>query len=161
MIYLHVIVFGLIALVPEWRRTGLIICLAASANLVYADFIDGLAISGDYDAVVFHAMVDAIVAYTVLRWGSKGRFGQAAVLTLFMTWNLALLIDYLAPPYPLYEAYEPGMLALNIIQVMLVIGGIHAMVGGALEHLKRGIRAGHRRPVLDYRDTLEHLEELP
>lgn len=154
----HVVVFGAVALVPEWRRTALIIAVFALANIGYQDWLDTIAATGNKDVIAIHAMIDAITLFVVLNWGSKGmftarnifwksggaRFLQASVLTLFMTWNLALLLDYKSSPYPIYESYSQVIFALNLIQILLISGGIYAVANLVLERARRPVLGRER-----------------
>jgi len=149
MPHILLIVFGLVAFVPEWRRTCLIICAASLANVLYQPLLELAAERGDQWILVVHGIADAITIVVLLAWGSKGRMLQASVLALFIAWNLALAVDYLAPPYPIDQSYMGVIFALNIIQILLISGGIYAVVGNAikfiLDTLSRPVLGGVRR----------------
>ena len=155
MPYVFLIVFGLVVFVPEWRRTALIIFIAAFANVLYAPIVDAAAALGDQRATIAHVFADFITILALLKWGSRGKFTarnifkkaggakflQAGILTAFMTWNLALLLDYKSSPYPIYESYSQVIFALNIVQILFISGGIYAGANSILE----GVRQRHYR----------------
>ena len=143
------VVFAAVSFIPEWRRTALIICAASLANAIYQPLLETVAAAGDQRVLVVHGVAELITILALLAWGSKGRFLQIGVLTLFISWHLALAIDYLAPPYPIYESYMGVIFTLNIIQILLISGGIYAVVGNAikfiLDTLSRPVLGGVRR----------------
>jgi len=152
MPHIHLVIFGLVAFVPEWRRTCLIIALFALLNIAYQPLVDNAADEGNQIIHLIYALVDFIAILALLWWGSKGefsakaiftqpgaaRFLQAGILTFFIATNLALLLDYKAPPYPMYYAYEKVIFALNIIQLFLISGGIYAVVGNTIKFILGG-----------------------
>ena len=123
----------------------MIICVASLANVLYQPLLELAAERGDQWILVVHGTADAITVVVLLAWGSKGRLLQASVLVLFIAWNLALAVDYLAPPYPIDQSYMRVIFALNIIQILLISGGIHAVVGNTIKFILGWIP----RPVLD------------
>lgn len=131
------VIFGAVAMIPEWRRTALIICVASLANILYQPLLESAALQNDDAIVVIHGAADAITVFALLKWGSKGRLLQASVLLLFILWNLAFLIDYKTQSYVLYDSYMGVIFALNIIQILVFSGGIYAMVNGVLEGIRR------------------------
>lgn len=130
------VIFGMVAFIPEWRRTCLIICIASLANVIYQPILEIAATNDDQWVLAVHAIADAITIFALLIWGSRGKFLQASVLTLFISTNLVLAADYLAPPYPFYESYMGVIFTLNIIQILLISGGIYAVAGNSIKFFK-------------------------
>ena len=144
MPHIHLVIFGLVAFVPEWRRTCLIIVLFAILNIAYQPLVDIAADEGNQIIHLIYALADFITILALLKWGSKGRLLQASILTAFIAVNFALLLDYKFPPYPVYEVYPQVIFALNIIQLFLISGGIYAVAGNTIKFIMDRVY----RPVL-------------
>lgn len=169
MPHIILVVFAAVSFIPEWRRTCLIICAASLANVLYQPLLELAAERGDQWILVVHGIADAITIAVLLEWGSKGKFLQASVLALFIAWNLALAVDYLSPPYPIDESYMGVIFSLNIIQILLISGGIYAVAGNTIKFilgaLHRPVLGGIRRSyfggrsagsgAVQHRDSLE------
>ena len=155
MPHIHVVIFGLVAFLPEWRKTCFIIFLAALANILYTPLTAATSQVGNYNVPAVYAFTDFIVIMALLLWGRKGNLLQASVLALAISTNLALLLDYKFPPYPVYEVYPQVIFTLNIIQLFLISGGIYAVVRRARDTINNflgGIRHGrHRGGIVGYR----------
>lgn len=139
MPYIFLVIFGAVAIVPEWRATALIIFIASLANIIYQPILNIAAAQGNLDVPLVHVAADSITILALLKWGSRGWKGQAAILTLFMAWNAALLLDYRASPYPIYESYKEVIFALNLTQILLISGGIYAVAGRATDFILGGL----------------------
>jgi len=155
MPHIHLVMFGLVAFLPEWRRTCFIIFLAALANILYTPLTAAASQAGNYNVPAVYAFTDFIVIMALLLWGKKGSLLQASVLALAIAINLALLLDYKFPPYPVYEVYPQVIFALNLIQLFLISGGIYAVVrrlGDSSNQFLARIRHGrHSGGVAGYR----------
>ncbi len=145
MPHIHLLIFGIVAFVPEWRRTCFIIFLAALANIFYQPITAAASQALNYNVPAVYAFADFITIMALLIWGRKGSLLQASVLTAFIAVNFALLLDYKFPPYPVYEVYPQVIFALNIIQLFLISGGIYAVVGNTIKFIMDRVY----RPVLD------------
>jgi len=135
MPHIHLLIFGIVAFVPEWRRTCFIIFLAALANIFYQPITAAASQALNYNVPAVYAFADFITIMALLLWGRKGSLLQASVLTAFIAVNFALLLDYKFPPYPVYEVYPQVIFALNIIQLFLISGGIYAVVGNTIKFI--------------------------
>ena len=157
MPHIHLVIFGLVTFVSEWRRTCFIIFIAALANILYTPLTAAASLAGNYDVPAVYAFTDFIVIMALLLWGKKGSLLQASVLALAISTNLALLLDYKFPPYPVYEVYPQVIFALNIIQLFLISGGIYAVVrrtGDTINNFLGRIRHGrHRGGIAGYRHS--------
>jgi len=155
MPHIHLVIFGIVAFVPEWRRTCFIIFLAALANIFYQPITAAASQALNYNVPAVYAFADFITIMALLTWGRKGSLLQASVLTAFIAVNFALLLDYKFPPYPVYEVYPQVIFALNIIQLFLISGGIYAVVRRLRDlsnQFLAGIRHGrHSGGVAGYR----------
>lgn len=139
MPYIHILIFGVVAFLPEWRRTCLIIVFFAALNMAYQPLTNAAAADGNQNIHLIYVAADFITIMALLIWGKKGSLLQASVLTAFIAVNFALLLDYKAPPYPVYESYKEVIFALNIIQILLIGGGIYAVVKFFMDGLSRTI----------------------
>ena len=131
------VIFGAVAMVPEWRRTALIICIASIANVIYQPLLEAAALQNDEAIILIHGASDTITILALLKWGSKGKLLQASALLLFVVWNLMFMIDYKVQSYLIYDSYMGVIFALNILQVLMISGGIYAMVNRVLERMGR------------------------
>lgn len=161
MPHIFLVVFGIVALVPEYRATALIIFIASLANVIYQPLLNMAAADGNQNIHVVHVIADFITILALLKWGSKGNLLQASVLTAFMTWNFALLLDYKAPPYPIYDSYKEVIFALNVTQILLISGGIYAVAGRTFDLILEGIRKRHYSGFPHNPRSRKHMDELP
>ena len=68
MPHIFLVIFGAVALVPEWRATALIIVVASLANILYQPALEVAAAAGDLNVPVIHAAADFITILALLAW---------------------------------------------------------------------------------------------
>jgi len=150
----HILVFGLLLLHREWRITASF--LLFSGILYY--FAEPHIAQMDEKMYLVRAFIDLVFGLLIAWRGNKGKVIQPLLLALFASYHLIAFAAFKLEFYSfLRVAYVPGTNLLNVLQIIVVVGGIGEVIANGFERISHLFDFNRRR----YVSHILHGTQLP
>jgi len=140
----HILVFGLLLFHREWRVTALF--LLVSAAVYY--FITEWTLTLREEMYLVRAFIDLSFGLLIAWLGNKGKLIQPLILAMFASYHLIAFAAFKLEFYSfLRAAYVPGTNLLNVLQILVVVGGIGEVIANVLGRIGHLFEFNRRRYV--------------